>query len=147
MPRCSESCLGFLYAAGDGVSQNHVEAARLWKLAAAQGRTDAHFALGALYAEGAAGVARDYAEAAELLRMSAAQDCAEAVDALKELSSGRAYASACCVGCGATRKLKTCAKCEVARFCGAECSRRAWAEHKPHCKRWAAEAHASAGKV
>jgi hypothetical protein len=34
--------------------------------------------------------------------------------------------------------------CHVAKFCGAECVRRAWAEHKPHCKRWAAEAAAGA---
>jgi radical SAM protein with 4Fe4S-binding SPASM domain len=50
------------------------------------------------------------------------------------------YVSVCCAGCDATRKLKTCAKCKVARFCGAECVRRAWAEHKPHCKRWEAVA-------
>ena len=59
---------------------------------------------------------------------------------LAELSCEREYVSVCCSGCGATRRLKTCAKCKVARFCGAECARRAWAEHKPHCKRWEAEA-------
>jgi hypothetical protein len=50
------------------------------------------------------------------------------------------WCATCCLGCGATRKLKTCARCKVARFCGAECVRRAWAEHKPHCQRWEAEA-------
>jgi hypothetical protein len=48
------------------------------------------------------------------------------------------------MGCGATRKLKAsrkaCAKCKVARFCTAECVRRTWAEHTPHCKRWEAAA-------
>jgi hypothetical protein len=54
----------------------------------------------------------------------------------------REYVSVCCMGCGAsraTRKLKTCAKGKVAQFCGAECQRLAWSEHKPHCKRWEAE--------
>jgi hypothetical protein len=44
------------------------------------------------------------------------------------------------MGCGATRKLKACAKCKVARFCTAECQRRTWPVHKPHCKRWEAAA-------
>ena len=47
------------------------------------------------------------------------------------------------MGCIATRKLKTCKKCHVARFCGAECQQRTWPEHKPHCKRWEAEAEAA----
>jgi len=46
------------------------------------------------------------------------------------------------MGCGATRKLKTCLKCKTARFCTAECQRSAWAEHKPHCTRWEAKAAA-----
>ena len=65
---------------------------------------------------------------------------AEARAALAGLSCEREYVAACCMGCGASRKLKTCAKCKVARFCGAECVRRLWAEHKPHCMRWEAEA-------
>ena len=92
--------------------------------------------LGALYYEGK-GVSQDFAEAARLHRLAAAQGYGEARKALAALSSERAYVSACCMGCGATRKLGTCAKCKVARFCGAECQRSAWAEHKPHCKRWA----------
>ena len=67
----------------------------------------------------------------------------EARAALAELSRERAYVSVCCTGCGATRKLKRCARCKVACFCGAECVQRAWVEHKPHCTRW--EAQASAG--
>ena len=45
-------------------------------------------------------------------------------------------AAAYCMGCGAQRKLKTCAKCRVARFCSAECIARCWPAHKPHCKLW-----------
>jgi hypothetical protein len=72
------------------------------------------------------------------------QNVGAAVVALKVLASERAYVSSCCMGCGATRKLKTCAKCRVARFCGAECVRSAWPAHKPHCKRWEAEGAAAA---
>mmetsp|Transcript_24184 Transcript_24184/g.60228 ORF Transcript_24184/g.60228 Transcript_24184/m.60228 type:complete len:93 (+) Transcript_24184:507-785(+) len=46
--------------------------------------------------------------------------------------------SACCVGCGATRKLLWCSKCHRARFCGAACMKRMWPEHKGSCKRWRA---------
>jgi hypothetical protein len=41
----------------------------------------------------------------------------------------------CCLGCGARRKLKTCTRCKVAKFCGADCVARAWPAHKPHCTR------------
>ena len=84
--------------------------------------------------------------AARLYRLAAAGQClasAHARSALTGLASVREYVAACCAGCGATRathKLKKCAKCDVARFCGAECQRRAWAEHKPHCTQWAAQA-------
>jgi hypothetical protein len=81
-------------------------------------------------------VARDVVEAARLLWLSAKQGFVPATEELTALSSERACVSANCMGCGATRKLKTCAKCKVARFCGAECVRRAWPAHKPHCKRW-----------
>jgi TPR repeat protein len=121
------------------VSQHFAEAARLYRLAAAQGNAGAQICLGGLHNEGK-GVPQDYAEAARLFRLAAAQDCPGASEELTALASRREYVSICCMGCGATRKLKTCAKCKVARFCGAECVRRAWAEHKLHCKRWEADA-------
>ena len=135
--------LGVYYSDDDeGVARDYVEAARLFGLAAAQGCAIAQFRLGHLYAQGN-GVAQDCVEAARLFRLAAAHEaCARA--ALTELSCERAYVSACCMGCGATRKLKTCAKCKVARFCGQECVRRSWAEHKPHCKKWEAEQEAEA---
>jgi hypothetical protein len=46
--------------------------------------------------------------------------------------------SACCVGCGATRQLLRCSKCNVARFCGAACLQRMWPDHKSSCKLWRA---------
>jgi hypothetical protein len=82
-------------------------------------------------------VARDVAEGARLLWLAAAQGEDSARQLLAPLAGERAYVSACCMGCGATRKLKACAKCKVARFCTAECQKRTWSEHKPHCKRWA----------
>jgi TPR repeat protein len=140
---------------GEPVAQDFVEAARLWGLAAAQGDAAAQYNLGLFYAEGK-GVAQDFVEAARLWRLAAAQGYAVAqlslgaLDAaqgltlarteLSNLLSERGYVSACCIGCGATRKLKTCTKGKVARLCGTECARWAWPEHKPHCKRWEAYA-------
>jgi hypothetical protein len=91
------------------------------------------------------GASQDFAEALRLWRLAKAQGLAPARMALAMLARERAYVSAvCCMGCGATRKLKAsrkaCAKCKVARFCTAECVRRTWAEHTPHCKRWEAAA-------
>jgi TPR repeat protein len=134
--------LAFFYMDGKGVAQDFAEAARLCRLAAAQGLAAAQHSLGVLHAEGK-GVARDNVEAARLWRLAAAQGLAPACTELSNLHSEREYVSMRCIGCGATRKLKTCAKCKVARFCGTECARRAWPEHKPHCMRW--EAQAAAG--
>jgi hypothetical protein len=51
----------------------------------------------------------------------------------------RVHVATVCIACGASHKLKTCARCKVARFCNADCARIAWAVHKPHCNRWAEE--------
>ena len=109
----------------------------------AQGDAEAQSLLATLYSVGL-GVAQDFVEAARLLRLAAARGDATAADELKALAGERACASACCAGCGARRKLKTCERCKVARFCDVACVRKAWAEHKPHCARWAAEAAAAA---
>jgi TPR repeat protein len=162
----AQCSLGGLYMTGTGVARDYAEAARLYRLAAAQGYASAQLNLGTLYNRGL-GVARDPAEAARLFGLAAAQglagaqyhlgchyahgngvarDAAEAVRLWRsaaeqgDAAGERACAAACCGGCGATRRLKTCARCQVARFCGPECVRTAWAEHKPHCTRWAAEA-------
>jgi hypothetical protein len=117
------------------------EAVRLFKLAVAQGHALAQLSLGRCHLEGD-GVRADVAEAARFYWMAADRGLALAAEALEELSSERAYVSVRCMGCGATRGLKTCSKCKMAKFCGAECARRAWPAHKPHCKRWVAEADA-----
>jgi TPR repeat protein len=131
--------LAVLYSEGKGVAQNYAEAARLYRLAAEQGYANAQCNLGVFHSSGV-GVPRDLVEAGRLGRLAAAQGVANAQTLLAILSHERAYVSACCMGCGATRKLKTCSKCNVARFCGAECQRSTWTEHKPHCKRWETEA-------
>jgi hypothetical protein len=62
-----------------------------------------------------------------------------AAEHLAPLAGRRDVTSACCVGCGAVRKLKTCSKCRVARFCSMECTARVWPAHKASCKTWRAE--------
>jgi hypothetical protein len=53
------------------------------------------------------------------------------------IASDPTYVSKYCMGCGATQKLKKCAKCRIARFCSMDCIRSSWTEHKPYCNRWA----------
>jgi len=127
--------LGNALVNGDGVAQNYAEAARLFRMAAAQGHAGAQCNLANMHAAGV-GVPHDFAEAARLYWLAAAQGFGGARPALAKLSGERGFVAVCCAGCGATRKLKTCARCQVARFCGPECVRTAWAEHKPHCERW-----------
>jgi hypothetical protein len=69
-----------------------------------------------------------------------------AAQQLEALAGRREVVSACCVGCGAVRKLKTCSKCRVARFfCDMECTARMWPAHKASCKAWRAEAAPGSG--
>jgi hypothetical protein len=74
-----------------------------------------------------------------LLNLAARLGHAAAADQLNALASKRGAVSACCVGCGAVRKLKVCGKCRVARFCDTECTKRMWPAHKASCRAWAAE--------
>jgi hypothetical protein len=58
---------------------------------------------------------------------------------LEALAGRRDVVSACCVGCGAMRTLRTCSKCRVTRFCDMECTARMWPVHnKESCKAWRA---------
>jgi hypothetical protein len=54
--------------------------------------------------------------------------------------------SACCVGCGASRKLKTCSKCRIARFCDMDCTKRMWEAHKASYKAWLKDSAGQAGR-
>jgi TPR repeat protein len=55
----AESNIADMYAEGQGVSKNHVEAAWWWERAAQHGSDWSHYKLGKLYAEGADGVEMD----------------------------------------------------------------------------------------
>jgi hypothetical protein len=80
------------------------------------------------------------------LNLSARPGHVAAAQQLEVLAGRRDVVSACCVGCGAVRKLKTCSKCRVARFsafCDMECTARMWPAHKAICKAWRAESAGS----
>ena len=68
---------GTCYSEGEGVVQNHAEAARWFRLAADQGLADAQCSLGQCYSEGK-GVVQDHAEAARRYRLAADQGHATA---------------------------------------------------------------------
>eukprot|EP00302_Diacronema_sp_CCMP2436_P041368 CAMPEP_0180033604 /NCGR_PEP_ID=MMETSP0984-20121128/29130_1 /TAXON_ID=483367 /ORGANISM="non described non described, Strain CCMP 2436" /LENGTH=168 /DNA_ID=CAMNT_0021959019 /DNA_START=258 /DNA_END=761 /DNA_ORIENTATION=- len=61
---------------------------------------------------------------------------AGAIKELAAISSQREVVSACCMGCGATRKLLTCGKCEIAVFCDRSCQMRTWETNTPICQQW-----------
>ena len=69
--------LGIMYYDGEGVPQNHVEAARWYRRAAEQGHADAQFFLGLMYAEGE-DILQDHAEAVRWYRRAAEQGYADA---------------------------------------------------------------------
>ena len=69
--------LGYIYASGQGVAEDDVQAVRWWCLAAAQGDALAQFGLGAAYREGE-GVPENIAEAARWWRLAAEQGVADA---------------------------------------------------------------------
>jgi hypothetical protein len=113
-----------------------------YQLAAERGCAVAQCNLGICFEHGD-GVAQNLAEAARYYRLAAAQEgaippevLAGSLAACVRIASDRDVASACCLGCGARRKLKTCSKCKVARFCSTECVARAWPAHKPNCRLW-----------
>ena len=58
----AQSNLGLMYALGQGVAEDNVEAVKWWRKAAEQGLADAQFNLGVMYLFGE-GVAEDYVEA------------------------------------------------------------------------------------
>jgi TPR repeat protein len=153
--------LGLCFEKGRGVMQSTAEAERLYKLVA-KSKSSALDALpcglGKLLKESLSpNAAPDTPSAAARahirflvysLNLSARQGDASADEQLKLLTGRRdvvsASGSACCVGCGAVRQLKTCAKCCIALFCGKECTARMSPAHKASCKAWSAESAAGA---
>src|SRR4030065_114035 len=69
--------LGLLYDNGQGVPQDHAEAAKWYRKAAEQGNAAAQFNLGLMYENGQ-GLRQDYAEAVEWYRKAAGQGYAAA---------------------------------------------------------------------
>jgi hypothetical protein len=121
---------GRLLHGGDGIAPDAAQAVNYYHEAAADGYPPAAHALALLLLRGANGCALDPAAAALLLANAAQQGHEPALAALAEYCGTREVATACCVGCGATRRLHPCSECEVARFCGKECRQRVWPLHE-----------------
>jgi hypothetical protein len=73
-----------LFEDGLGVTQDFVEAAKWFRLAAEQGVAEAQYSLGFLFEKGF-WVDKDPVEAAKWYRLAAEQNDQDAIDALKEL--------------------------------------------------------------
>ena len=136
--------LGCCLEKGEGVARDAAQAVVWYRRAAEQGHAGAQHHLGRLLLEGAGGVPKDVKAGARSLGAAAQQGQAESLEALARYAGDREVAKACCVGCGVTAPLQGCSRCHVARFCGKACVVRMWPVHKPHCKRWQAEAQAAA---
>jgi hypothetical protein len=70
------------------------------------------------------------------LNLAACLGVSAAAELLSSLAGRCDVMAVCCVGCGASRKLKTCSRCRVARFCDTECTARVWPAHTASCKAW-----------
>jgi TPR repeat protein len=149
----ANASLGLCFEKGRGVPRSDpAQAARLYALAAeggTAGKTAFNMAMALLQGQSlapdmpsAAAQARTR-HAVYKLNLAARLRHEAATQQLEALACRRDVVSACCVGCGAVRKLKTCSKCRVARFCDMECTARMWPAHKASCKAWRAE---SAGR-
>jgi len=62
-----------------------------------------------------------------------------ALETLREHADKCEVVGACCIGCGATRGLKRCEKCDKALFFRIACMRQMWPTHKRCCQEWAAQ--------
>jgi TPR repeat protein len=73
----AQSNLGLMYANGEGVAENNVEAMKWFRKAAEQGNATAQFYLGVMYGKGK-GVAQDYVAAHMWMNLARAQGNEEA---------------------------------------------------------------------
>jgi hypothetical protein len=128
------------------------EAARLCALAAEGGTSGAEASDQAMAVLPGQSPAPDVPSGAALARtrhavyrlnLAARLGHAAAAQQLEALAGRRDVVPACCVGCGAVRKLKVCTKCRVARFCDMECTTHMWPAHKASCKAWRVESAGS----
>lgn len=83
--REAQFALGLMYYQGDGVEENHYEAADWWYRAAENGHSKAQFLIGVAYCSGD-GVKQDKNEGIKWIKMAAEQGD---VDAIKWLSKER----------------------------------------------------------
>lgn len=83
----AQMILGDMFAAGEGVPQDYVEAVYWYRLAARRGIAKAQLSLGLLYSQGQ-GVEQDMAIAYQWTAMAAAQGAKDAIDA-HDLISGQ----------------------------------------------------------
>jgi hypothetical protein len=153
----ASASLGLCFEEGRGVVQSPAEAERLYKLAVMSDSPTWYALPGGLSqllsevlwpntspdTPPAAAQARIQVVVYHL-NLSARQGDAFADKGLELLACMHAVVSACCVGCGTVRKLKSCSKCRIARFCDTECTPRMWLAHKACCKAWRAESAGNA---
>jgi TPR repeat protein len=142
----AQYCIALRYAKGEGVPQNPSEAARYFRLSADQAYPPAQLLLGAMLIADVPvdeGTPTDPRVGAKLLARVVQCEAAEyeqlrlqALELLHKNAGQREVVAACCIGCGASRGLKRCDRCLVARFCGAACMRQMWPTHKRCCKAW-----------
>jgi TPR repeat protein len=132
--------LGILCEKGMGVAQSDGAAAARYAAASALGGAEELFASGVNHLDQIS--ERDAPEAFTIqlavrdLVLAGRLRHAGAAAKLASISSRREVASACCMGCGATRKLNSCGKCNVSQFCDRACQAKTWPTHKPSCQQW-----------
>ena len=136
-----------MYKHGQGVQQDHDEAARWYRLAAEQGNANAQNNLGTMYADGQ-GVKKDDAEALRWWRKAADQGHAKAQEQLRSMKEskppdGSPAASFQCANCGVVAggsagvDLKPCSRCKSVWYCGTPCQTEHWTtgKHRGICKK------------
>jgi TPR repeat protein len=138
--------LGLCFEKGRGVPLDRAKAERLYQLVARGSSTHGLTSTAIRTLDDAiAGPSHGMAPAVALerirnvvygLNLAARRGDSAAAEHLASLSGMRDVTSACCVGCGASRKLKTCSKCSVSRSFDTECTARMWPAHKASCKAW-----------
>jgi TPR repeat protein len=139
--------LGMCLEKGRGVAQSEAEAAASYAAVSEHGGADGLFEYGAHHldeiGERSAPEAFTLQLAVSDLALVARLGHAGALEKLASVAGRRELVSACCLGCGATRVLRLCTRCRVAKFCDGECTRRIWPVHKPVCTKWQADARDS----
>jgi TPR repeat protein len=135
----ANASLGLYFEKGRGVPRSDpAEAARLYALAAEGGTLDKAAFAEAIVMLPDKGLAPGVPSAAARARTRhAVHQLNLAAEQLEALAGRRDVVSACCVGCGAVRKLKTCSKCRIARFCDTEDTARMWRRTRRAARRGA----------